>query len=124
VNESSHPKHRTPLDVTVGGIFGSREGGGSIDIQEMIQSPTDRSLTDCDVTAGEYATPVVVLVDHDVDGSPIDVVAFCHDDNAYRIRLIDRAIVALEAAREALTAARHVEAYDSPLIPPNPNGAS
>lgn len=78
---SQSSTNSAPLDISIGDVFASREGGGSIHIQEMCQSPTDRSLDDCGVGAGAYASPIVLFLDHDNDGTPLDVVAF-HSDEA------------------------------------------
>jgi len=115
--DTFNPKHRKELDISLGSIFASRDDGGSVDIQEMCQSPTDRSLNDCDVSAGQYAAPVVLLLDQDINGAALDVVAFHGDDAPYRLRLIERAIEALDMTREALTDAHHTERWEFPLKP-------
>lgn len=73
---STNPRHQKSLDISVGDVYAHREGGGSVHIQEMCQSPVDRSLDDCGIGAGQFASPVVLLIDHDIDGSQNDVVAF------------------------------------------------
>jgi hypothetical protein len=82
----------------------------------MNQSPLE-ALRDYGVGAGEYATAVILTLNVDIDGTPIYSVAFHHDDGPFRLRLIDRAVEALEMAREALTEARHVEQTDSSWHP-------
>ena len=108
--------HSTERDISIGAVFASREGGGSVDIEEMHQSPLE-ALRDYGVGTREYATAVILTLDVDIDGSPIHGVAFHHDDGTFRLRLIDQAIDALQMAREALTQARHVEQTESTWHP-------
>ena len=85
---SNTPDHRAALDVTVGDVYAYREGGGSVHIQEMCQSPLE-ALREYGVGSREYATAVILTLDVDNDGSPIYGVAFHHDDGPFRLRLID-----------------------------------
>ena len=54
----------------------------------------------------------MLLLDHDLDGTPIDTVALHSEDAPYRLRLIDRAMAALEMARKALSEAHHDERWE------------
>lgn len=103
-----------PIEVSLGSVYGSVPGGPSVNIAAMGVVPEADEWRDMDLCVGKFATPVLMLLDVDTDGTDEFHVGIHFDEGHHRLELIDKAIEALTLARQTLEQARHVEWTDRP----------
>ena len=85
-------------------LFAEYAGGGSIDVDRYSDLEALCKVLGAGLDPDYRVTRIVVTLAQDVVGdAPIDTVAL-HDDDDQEIAYIDRAITALQAAREAFAA--------------------